>query len=215
MTFPVNTAAQLTDGFEVGDVVDVTYEPIPDGTDYVTDIEYVENDSSGIVTSLSAGSMTIIDDSTGQPDVFYADPNAGMFLGIGLGDEVDVTWHQGAIGMVADNVRRRRLVLRRAVARKTPAEGERRRGGRGRRGRAPLVLVPPLRGRRRASARVASRRRATAAAIGTQAPSTRAQTVSPTRDLGARRNPGAQRRQVGVGELEGDRARPDPRSRPW
>ncbi len=105
MTFPVDPPLDLTQGFLVGDDVDVTYEPVPDGTLYVTDIEYVENDSTGVVTSVSRRSLTITDDSTGQPDVFVADPSEHMFEGIALGDDVDVTWHQAAGDkMVADNV---------------------------------------------------------------------------------------------------------------
>ena len=105
MSFPVNETQQLTSGFLLGDVVDVTYEPVPDGTNYVTDIEYVENDSAGVVTALNAGSLTITDDATGQPDVFAADPSLGMFEGVALGDQVDVTWHEASNNVeVADNV---------------------------------------------------------------------------------------------------------------
>lgn len=103
--FPVDPSLDLTEGLLVGDDVDVTYEPVPDGTLYVTEIEYVENDSTGVVTSVSGGSLTITDDSTGQPDVFVADPSEQMFAGIAVGDEVDVTWHQAAGSqMVADYV---------------------------------------------------------------------------------------------------------------
>jgi hypothetical protein len=105
MTFALDPSDDLGDGYLVGDVVDVTYEPVPDSVNFATDVEYVESDSTGVVTAVSDGSLTITDDSTGQPDVFTADPSDGVFTGVQTGDEVDVTWHQAAGNqMVADAV---------------------------------------------------------------------------------------------------------------
>ena len=103
LTFTVDDPS-ITDGFSVGDVVDVTYTEDADGTLDAGDVEYVENDATGVVTSVGAGSLTITDDSTGDPDTFTADPGAGMFDGVQIGDEVDVSYHVAAGGDVVDNV---------------------------------------------------------------------------------------------------------------
>ncbi len=47
MTFPLVPAAELAVGFALGDTVDVTYSQDPDGTLFVTDIEYSENSGNG------------------------------------------------------------------------------------------------------------------------------------------------------------------------
>jgi hypothetical protein len=94
----------ITDGFDVGDVVDVTYTEDSDGSLDASDVEYVEDDATGVVIAVGAGSLTVTDDSTGNPDTFTADPGAGMFDGVEIGDEVDVTYHVGAGVDVVDNV---------------------------------------------------------------------------------------------------------------
>ena len=107
MTFPLDPAASLSAGFAIGDLVDVTYTEDPSDNVYVSDVEYVENDSTGFVTSVSLTSLTITDDTTGQSDVFSAPASARAFFGIRLGEHVDVTWHTAAGGaMVVDNVSR-------------------------------------------------------------------------------------------------------------
>ena len=73
MTFGVDSN-DVTDGYQVGDVVDVTYADNGDGTYTADDVEWVEQDSTGTVTDVSDGSMTITDDQTGQPVTFVADP---------------------------------------------------------------------------------------------------------------------------------------------
>ena len=103
LTFTVDDPS-ITGGFSVGDVVDVTYSQDSDGTLDASDVEYVENDATGVVTAVGAGSVTITDDSTGAPDTFTADPTGGMFDGVLVGDEVDVTYHVGAGGPVVDGV---------------------------------------------------------------------------------------------------------------
>jgi hypothetical protein len=102
MTFAVDSA-DVTDGFQVGDVVDVTYTDTGSGLD-ASDVEYVEQDSSGTVTAVSDGSLTITDDSTGQPVTFTADPSQGIFDGVALGDQVDVNYHQLGAQLLADSV---------------------------------------------------------------------------------------------------------------
>jgi hypothetical protein len=105
MSFPLIASVELAVGYQLGDMVDVTYSQDPDGTLYVTDIEYVENDSTGVVQSVSQGGLTIIDDSSSQADTFIADPSLQLLQGVALGDEVDVSWHQAANGAsVADSV---------------------------------------------------------------------------------------------------------------
>jgi preprotein translocase subunit YajC len=103
MTFSVDSA-DITDGFQVGDVVDVTYTDNGDGTYGASDVEYVEQDTTGTVTALSSGSMTFTDDSSDQPVTVLADPSAGMFDGISVGDSVEVNYHQSGNQLVADAV---------------------------------------------------------------------------------------------------------------
>ncbi|MBV8430147.1 MAG: hypothetical protein JO244_03230 [Solirubrobacterales bacterium] len=109
MTFSVPDPS-TTDGFQNGDVVDVTYTQNSDGSLTATNVQYVEQDASGTVTSVSATSLTITDSSTGQPETFVTDPGEGLqlctdaFTGVKTGDQIDVTYHQSAAGNVADTV---------------------------------------------------------------------------------------------------------------
>jgi len=104
LSFSVDPTEGLTDGFLVGDVVDVSYYANADGSLSADDVEYVELDATGTVTTVSNASLTLTDDATGQPDTFTADPTMGLFDGVNPGDEVDVTYHQSAGGYVADAV---------------------------------------------------------------------------------------------------------------
>jgi hypothetical protein len=104
LSFTVDRTAGLTDGFLVGDVVDVSYYQNPDGSLSADDIEYVEQDATGVVSTVSAAGLTLVDDTTGQADTFSGDPEMGLFDGVTPGDEVDVTYHQSATGLVADAV---------------------------------------------------------------------------------------------------------------
>jgi hypothetical protein len=109
MSFNVSSS-DITDGYQIGDVVDVTYTQNGDGSLDAIDVQYVEQDATGVVTSVSSSSLTLTDDNTGQPDAFIADPNNGLqictyaFDGVHAGDQVDVTYHQTAAGLVADSV---------------------------------------------------------------------------------------------------------------
>ncbi len=104
LSFSVDPTAALTDGFLVGDVVDVTYYENSDGSLTADDVEYVEDDATGVVTNVSDGSLTLTDQATGQADTFIGDPAMGLFDGVNPGDEVDVTYHASAAGSVADAV---------------------------------------------------------------------------------------------------------------
>jgi hypothetical protein len=104
LTFTVADPS-ITSGYSVGDVVDVTYTQLANGSLDASDVQYVENDATGVVTAVSAGSVTISDGSTGNPATFTADPTTGTFDGVHVGDVVDVTYHVAAGGgMVADNL---------------------------------------------------------------------------------------------------------------
>jgi hypothetical protein len=104
LSFSADPDDDLTDGFLAGDVVDVTYYRNDDGSLSADDVEYVEQDALGAVSAVSDGSLTLTDQDTGQPDTFTADPEMGLFDGVNLGDQVDVTYHQSAGGDVADAI---------------------------------------------------------------------------------------------------------------
>ncbi len=103
MTFGVDSS-DITDGYQVGDVVDVTYYDNGDGTYSADDVEWVEQDSTGTVTEVSGRSMTITDDQTGDAVTFVADPSDAVFDGVAVGDQVDVTYHQSGDQQVAESV---------------------------------------------------------------------------------------------------------------
>ncbi|MHB8691479.1 MAG: hypothetical protein ACYDHH_09560 [Solirubrobacteraceae bacterium] len=103
MTFLVDTP-DVSSGFAVGDVVDVTYDQLSSGALDASDIEYVQSDGTGVVTAVSTGSITFTDDSTGQPVTFTANPSDLMFDGVAVGDWVDVTYHISAGQTVVDQV---------------------------------------------------------------------------------------------------------------
>jgi Domain of unknown function (DUF5666) len=104
LSFSVDPSSGMTDGFAVGDIVDVSYYDDGDGTLTADDVEYVERDATGLVSAVSDGSLTLTDDASGQPVMFTADPADQLFAGVTAGDEVDVTYHQSAGGDVVDGV---------------------------------------------------------------------------------------------------------------
>lgn len=109
MSFVVDSA-DITDGYSVGDLVDVTYTQATGGALDASDVEYVEGDTTGVVTAVNATSVTITDAQTTQPDTFIADPAGGLqvtsdaFTGIAVGDNIEVSFHTTATGLVADTV---------------------------------------------------------------------------------------------------------------
>jgi hypothetical protein len=104
LAFSVDPASGLTDGFLVGDTVDVTYAQNADGTLSADDVEYVEQDASGPVSAVSDSRITVADQASGSSYTITADPTLGLFYGVLPGDQVDVTYHQSAAGLVADAV---------------------------------------------------------------------------------------------------------------
>jgi hypothetical protein len=103
MTFTVDSS-DVTAGYAVGDVVDVTYSQTSAGSLNAWDVEYVQQDAAGVVTAVSAGSVTLTDDTTGLPTTFTAAPSDGLFDGVAVGDQVDVTYHQSGSQLVVDQV---------------------------------------------------------------------------------------------------------------
>ncbi|MFZ0042960.1 MAG: hypothetical protein WAK93_16755 [Solirubrobacteraceae bacterium] len=103
MSFVVDDP-EITDGFVVGDNVDVTYSQEPSGTLDASDVEYNENDAVGTVLAVSETSLTISDSDTGARETFTADPSSGMFDGINDGDDVDVSYHLSNGQTVVDEV---------------------------------------------------------------------------------------------------------------
>lgn len=103
MMFVVDSP-DITDGFQVGDVVDVSYVDNGTGTLDAGDVEYVEQDASGTVTAVSDGSITIDPGDSGQPQTFTADPTQGLFDGVAVGDQVDINYHQSGSQQVLDRV---------------------------------------------------------------------------------------------------------------
>jgi hypothetical protein len=53
---------------------------------------------------VSDGTITVADQASGVPCTITAAPVLGLFDGVALGDQVDVTYHQSAAGLVADAV---------------------------------------------------------------------------------------------------------------
>lgn len=113
-SFSVDSSSGLTDGFQVGDLVDVTFVQNSDGSSTATDIQYVEEWASGQVTSVTTsstgGSVTITDDGNGASETFAADPsngvqiNAHAFNGVTIGEHISICYHQVAGQWVADTV---------------------------------------------------------------------------------------------------------------
>jgi hypothetical protein len=103
MTFSCDPADDLTDGFAVGDLVDVTYDSST-GSPNASDVEYVENDATGTVTAVDSTSLTLTNSDTGQTQTIVADPAEDMFDGVSAGDGVVVTYHQSAGQLIADVV---------------------------------------------------------------------------------------------------------------
>jgi hypothetical protein len=103
LTFTADPADDLTDGFAVGDIVDVSYDA-ENGALAASDIEYVETDSGGPVTAVSDGSITFTDSDSGQSLTVVADPSEEMFDGVSVGDGVVITYHQSAGQLIADVV---------------------------------------------------------------------------------------------------------------
>lgn len=109
MSFVVDDG-DITQGFQVGDLVDVTYSTNDQGQLDASDVEYVEKLASGTVTAVSQDSMTITDGGSGQSETFVAgggfeeDWGLNPFDGVSVGDQVQVGYHISSAGNVADVV---------------------------------------------------------------------------------------------------------------
>ncbi len=113
LTASVDPSSGLTDGFQVSDLVDVTYTQNSDGSMTATDVEFVEEETAGQVTAVTTsgngGSVTIVDDNTGQSETFVAGTNgvqinSHAFNGVSVGDHLDICYHESAGQLVADTV---------------------------------------------------------------------------------------------------------------
>jgi hypothetical protein len=94
----------LTEGFVIGDQVDVTYVQGPGSAPTANDVEYVDQDATGTATYIDSGTLTMVDDTTGKPETFTDDPSNGSFDGINPGDQVDVSYHVSQGRTVVDSV---------------------------------------------------------------------------------------------------------------
>jgi hypothetical protein len=101
-------SSDVTNGFQVGDVVDVVYTQADGGSPVASDVEYVEQEASGTVTSVGATTLSITDADSGQAETFLAGKNmdiaANVFDGVHVGDSVDVSYHTSGGKLVADAV---------------------------------------------------------------------------------------------------------------
>ncbi|HEY2602146.1 MAG TPA: DUF5666 domain-containing protein [Thermoleophilaceae bacterium] len=105
MTFQADP--DLTDDYDIGDAVDVTYETAADGTLVAGDVEPADDsgddqDVLGTVTAIGANSLTLHADD-GSTMTFEADSD--LTDGFSPGDYVDVTYYTDTDGsLVADDV---------------------------------------------------------------------------------------------------------------
>jgi len=90
----------VADGFRAGDAVDVAYGA--DGR--VLDVEYVERDAIGTVSTVRSGTITITASAGDTPRTLTAEPAEDMFAGVRAGDRVDVVYHDCFGRLVADVV---------------------------------------------------------------------------------------------------------------
>jgi hypothetical protein len=106
-TFGVSDPS-VTEGFIVGDSVDVTYEQ--DGPDfYADDVEYNDTPTSGVVQAIATSAagfetITLIDDSSDQYETFFVPDDLIYGQGIQLGDDVSVSYYQAASGLTLDSL---------------------------------------------------------------------------------------------------------------
>jgi hypothetical protein len=113
-SYSVDPSSGVTDGYQQGDLVDVTSTTNADGSLQAVDVNFVEEDASGpvtaVTTSTAGGSLTVQESDSGNSVTVDADPNNGVqinayaFNGISVGDDVSVTYHQSAGQLIADTV---------------------------------------------------------------------------------------------------------------
>jgi hypothetical protein len=106
-TFVVADPA-ITDGFLVGDSVDLTYEPW-NGQVAADQLAYNDTETSGVVTGLTAAgsafeTISMIDDYSGDPETFYVPVALLQGQDVAIGDDVDVSYYQAARGLTLDSL---------------------------------------------------------------------------------------------------------------
>jgi hypothetical protein len=102
MSFVVDDPS-ITEGYLVGDQVDVTFTQDSDGKLDASDVEYVENDSVGTVVTVTPTSLTI-NAPSGEPSSFTDNSGDDLFEGINPHDTVDVSYHLSNGQPVVDEV---------------------------------------------------------------------------------------------------------------
>ena len=106
-TFVVDDPA-ITDGYLVGDSVDLTYEPW-NGQVAADQLAYNDTATSGVVTALTpAGSgfdtISMTDDYTNAAETFYVPVELLEGQDVEIGDDVDVSYYQAARGLTLDSL---------------------------------------------------------------------------------------------------------------
>jgi len=106
-TFVVDDPA-ITDGFLVGDSVDLTYEPW-NGQVAADQLAYNDTETSGVVTGLAAAgsgfeTVSLIDDYSGEPETFYVPIDLLQGQDVEVGDDLDVSYYQATRGLTLDSL---------------------------------------------------------------------------------------------------------------
>jgi hypothetical protein len=104
MQFVADPDDDATDGDLVGDQVTVTYRQLADGALKTSDVEYLDQDVTGTVVSVTTGSVSILIDGTATTQTYVDDPSDEMFDGVNPGDAIDVTYHVAASSLVVDGI---------------------------------------------------------------------------------------------------------------
>jgi hypothetical protein len=97
LTFALATPS-LTQGFQVGDLVDVAYRAGARRARIAFQVEYVEAKATATVTAAAPGTLTIVDSAGGRRATFVARPAQDA----ALGDHVVVVYHRSRGRPVAD-----------------------------------------------------------------------------------------------------------------
>jgi hypothetical protein len=98
--FALDPAAGLTDGNELGDLVDVTFDPAAGNP--ASDVEWSEAYATGTVTSVGANALKLEDAVTGLTETFA--PADASFHGVSIGDRVGIVYWVSAGDPQADDV---------------------------------------------------------------------------------------------------------------
>jgi hypothetical protein len=94
----------ITDGFSVGDQVDVTYQDLGDSSPDAINVQWIQQTATGVVSAVDDGDLSLTPSAGGQPLTFTEDPSDGDFVGVLTGDTVQVTYHLQDGQVVVDQV---------------------------------------------------------------------------------------------------------------